>query len=260
MSVSERTHNFTDGAGSHVSAILAEPALRSDRAVLLCHGFLSNKNGSTNKALTRLLIEQGIAVYRFDFFGQGESQGPFEEITVTRTLDQTIKAVEVLKTCGYTRIGLIGSSYGGLVALLATERLSARSDAPAALALKCPVPDFSEMLRLELGPKRLEAWKRDGQIPDVRGGPTPTRLQFQFYEDCLAYDGYKAAQSVTVPTLIVQGDADELVPAHQSPRLLDSLRGRKRLDWLPGADHGFSKAEDFRMMVHSLGAWMTDHL
>ena len=49
---------------------------------ILCHGFLSSKTSSTNNALTRMLIAQGIATFRFDFFGQGESEGPFDQITV----------------------------------------------------------------------------------------------------------------------------------------------------------------------------------
>jgi dipeptidyl aminopeptidase/acylaminoacyl peptidase len=60
--------------------------------------------------------------------------------------------------------------------------------------------------------------------------------------------------------LIVQGDCDELVPLHQSRRLFDILTGEKRLDLLPGADHGFTKGEDFRTMTHSIAEWLVQHL
>ena len=42
---------------------------------ILCHGFLSNKNSTTNKRLTELLLPHGISTLRFDWQGMGESGG-----------------------------------------------------------------------------------------------------------------------------------------------------------------------------------------
>jgi len=116
------------------------------------------------------------------------------------------------------------------------------------------------MLRLEFGPEGIVAWKRTGTIPNITGGNERVPLHYAFYEECARYRGYDAAKSVTVPTLIVQGDQDEFVPIHQSRRLLEALRQPKRLDILPGADHGFSKAEDFRSMAGKLIEWTVMHL
>jgi pimeloyl-ACP methyl ester carboxylesterase len=252
----ERTLSFRDQAGHRVCAILATPPAETSRLVLLCHGFLSNKNSTTNKTLTRLLLEHGIATLRFDFFGQGESEGPFEALTVGTALDQTMRALESAKSMNYQRLGLIGSSFGGLVAVLTA---AGRTEL-AALGLKCPVPDFPEMLRLEFGEAGIARWRQRDEIPDLTGGMHPIRLRFAFYESCLAYEGYKAAEAVHAPALIVQGDADEYVPLHQSRRLLEALKSEKELRILHGADHGFTKAEDFRTMTTLLAEWMFRHL
>ena len=71
---------FQDGAHHSVSAILAEPARKSDRAVILCHGFLSTKESRTNLRLTELLVAQEISTLRFDWFGMGDSEGDFGRI------------------------------------------------------------------------------------------------------------------------------------------------------------------------------------
>ncbi|TAJ10416.1 MAG: alpha/beta hydrolase [Nitrospirae bacterium] len=255
----EQSLTFQDRAGHKVSAILATPAQPTDLIVVLLHGFLSNKNSTTNKTLTRAFLEQHIATLRFDFFGQGESEGPFERITITTALDQAKAALDLASAKGYRRIGLIGSSFGGLIALMAAADEAGKGRL-ASLALKCPVPDFEEMLRLEFGPEGIVAWKRTGTIPNITGGNERVPLHYAFYEDCARYRGYEAATSVTVPTLIVQGDQDEYVPLHQSRRLLEALRPPKRLDILPGADHGFSKAEDFRAMAGKLIEWTATHL
>lgn len=255
----EQPLTFQDRAGHKVSAVLAEPDRQTDRIVVLLHGFLSNKNSTTNKTLTRAFLERDIATFRFDFFGQGESEGPFERITVTTALDQAASALELVASKGYRHLGLIGSSFGGLIALMAAAGEAGKGRLTS-LALKCPVPDFEEMLRLEFGPDGIVAWKQTGTIPDVAGGGGRVPLHYAFYEDCARHRGYEAATAVTVPTLIVQGDRDEYVPLHQSRRLLEALREPKRLDILPGADHGFSKAEDFRSMSTKLIEWTVANL
>ena len=260
VQISEQPLTFQDSAGHRVSAVLATPDIATDRIVLLCHGFLSNKNSTTNKTLTRLLPQEGISTFRFDFFGQGESEGPFELITLTTALDQALSALELIRGRGYRRIGLMGSSFGGLVAILAASLDAERGQHLAALGLKCPVPDFPETLRLEFGEDGMERWRQGQEIPDVTGRATSIRLKYSLYEDCLSYDAYKAAERIRVPTLILQGDCDELIPMHQSRRLHDALGGAKRLDVLPGADHGFTKAADFQTMVTSLATWFVQHL
>ncbi len=252
----EHSLTFHDSAGHRTSGILASPDTPTDRLVVLCHGFLSNKNSTTNKALTRLLLEQGIATFRFDFFGQGESDGPFEQMTLTTAIDQAWSALELMVTKGYQRLGLTGSSFGGLVSIL----VAARRPELLALALKCPVVDFPETLRLEFGDERMAHWKKFNEIPNVAGGPHPVPLQYHLYEDCLMYDAYKEAESIRAPTFIVQGGCDELVPLHQSGRLIDAIRVDKRLEVLTGADHGFTKGEDFRRMTTLIAEWMTRHL
>ncbi|MBI4401671.1 MAG: alpha/beta fold hydrolase [Nitrospirae bacterium] len=256
MGVIEQPLSFKDSAGHTVSAVLASPSDGTDRVAVLCHGFLSTKNSTTNKTLTRLLVEREIATFRFDFFGQGESEGPFERTTTTVAVNQTLAALDLVTAKGYRRIGLMGSSFGGLVAILA----AAQRPALSVVALKCPVPDFPEMLRLEFGKAGMERWKQSDEIPNVTGGQQPVRLRYTFYEDCLRHDAYKAAETILAPVLIVQGDRDEYVPLHQSRRLYDAVRTEKHLEILPGADHGFTEAEDFRRMTMLLADWLTTHL
>lgn len=253
----EQALTFTDPGGHNISGILARPDKKTDRIAVLCHGFLSNKNSKTNKTLTDILVPQEIATFRFDFFGQGESEGPFENITVTTALQQALAALDLVKAKGYRKIALVGSSFGGLVALMA----AAKTAKLACLALKCPVPDFPEMLKLEFGDKGIAAWKKTGTIPNVIPGANGRiKLSYGFYEDCARHSGYEAAKAITAPTLIVQGNADEYVPIHQSRRLSEELIGKNVLVVLPGADHHFSKLEDFHEMTTLLAQWIADHL
>jgi alpha-beta hydrolase superfamily lysophospholipase len=247
---------FKDEQGHRISAVQNRSPEPSTGAVVLCHGFLSSKHSTTNKTLTRLLNDAGLAAFRFDFFGQGESEGLFEDISVSLAVRQAHAAIEVVRSRGYDTLGLMGSSFGGLVAILTAAQ---RQDI-ACLALKCPVVDFAEELRLEFGPVELARWQSTNTVPDLLGGAGRVRLKFALYEDCLRHIAYEPASRIVAPTLIVQGARDELVPLHQSRRLLDALRGPKRLDLLPEADHQFTRGEDFRTMTATIAEWLFDHL
>lgn len=252
----EETLTFHDPQGHSVSAILSRPDPPTTTLVLLCHGFLSGKNSTTNTTLTRLLNGRGLATLRFDFFGQGASDGPFEAITTTLAIQQTLAALDLMIARGYDHIGLVGSSFGGLVAILTAAR---RRDL-ACLALKCPVVDFAEELRITFGAEELARWQATDTIPNIMGGTERIKLRYGFYEDCLTHIAYEPAEKITAPTLIVQGERDECVPLHQSRRLYDALGGPKRLDLLPDADHQFTRGEDFLQMTTAIGEWLVSHL
>lgn len=247
---------FQDGANHTVAAILAEPAQKSNRAAILCHGFLSNKDSRTNLRLSELLVAQGIGTLRFDWFGMGESEGAFGHITVATCCDQLERAIDLMRDRGYHELGLIGSSFGGLLAILVGQR----HPELRAIGLKCPVPDFPDMLEHEFGSNGIEEWKRTNYIPDVTGGTAPVFLDFSFYESCRVFNAYEAACAIKAPVLIVHGERDELVPFHQIERLEESLPDDAKLVLLPEADHQFGKPEDFRRMTVHLADWMQTHL
>ncbi len=252
----EERFSFLDPHGHRVAALLTIPTGGTDKIAVLCHGFLSSKTSSTNNALTRMLVGHGIATFRFDFFGQGESEGPFEQITTTLSVEQTNTAVDLMTQRGYRHIGLMGSSFGGLVSILTASQ---RTDL-ACLALKCPVVDFAEELRLEFGPEELAQWKATGTIPNIMGGSERIKLRYAFYDDAIHRIAYDPARLITAPTLIVQGDKDEHVPLHQSRRLYEALQGQKRLEILPGADHQFTRGDDFTRMTNLIADWLISHL
>jgi uncharacterized protein len=247
---------FTDPQGHAVSSLLAVPAQSTDSVAVLCHGFLSKKTSTTNKALSRTLNDRGIAAFCFDFFGQGDSQGSFQDLTSTLAVGQAMAAVNFMKQRGFVRIGLMGSSFGGLISILTAGQ---RTDL-ACLALKCPVVDFAEELRVEFGEAEMARWKTTDTIPNIMGGTERIPLRYAFYEDSLRQIAYEPAKGITAPTLIVQGDQDEHVPLHQSRRLYDAVNVKKHLEMLPGADHQFTKAADFQRMTTLIADWLTAYL
>ena len=180
MDTSETNITFQDGNGRKISAILAEPGEGTDRAVILAHGFLSNKNSTTNHTLTALLLPAGMSTFRFDWFGMGQTEGQFADITVGACCEQLERALAWLQKRNYARLGCTGSSFGELITTLVAGKCPELS----AIGLKCPVPDFPEMLQLEFGETSMNHWKQTDTIPNITGGTEPIPLNFSFYEDC----------------------------------------------------------------------------
>ncbi len=198
----ENTLFFKDPSGHRMAAVLAKPDQPTDHIAVLCHGFLSHKNSSSNEALTTLLVGRGIATFRFDCFGHGDSDGPLSKLTTTLASSQVLASLRHVYDRGYRRLSLVGSSFGGLISLLAaadwtTTQISNPSSIPplACLALKCPVVDFAEELRLELGEEGLQQWKQTDTIQDLHGGATRLPLDYAFYQDCLDRIAYEPARN-----------------------------------------------------------------
>ena len=256
VQIHETAVTFLSSSGLSTQAILAQPSTQTHRCVILCHGFLSDKQSRTNRRLTELLVPQGIATFRFDWYGMGESQQHFPNMTLKECQDQLDAAFQLLHEQRMNRLGLVGSSFGGLLAILAGPHQPALQ----ALGLKCPVVDFPEVLRMEFGQEAMARWKSTNHIPNIVDDGSPVPLHYAFYEECLTYDAYAAVSHIQVPTLIVHGDQDELIPRHQIDRLLTTLTNTKQLKLIEGADHQFGRPEEFRLMTNQLAQWMMQHL
>lgn len=244
--------------GERTSAVLAKPPQETKKILLLVHGFMSNKDSETNLTLTKRFLEKGVATIRFDLFGHGESDGLFQQLTLSNCLRQVEGILEWIKKSGYTKIGLVGSSFGGLIAI---ETACNHLDL-ICLALKCPVSNYPAIWQNRLGEVGMAEWKREGLLSFVTEDGK-ARLEYRYYEDLLKYDTYRNATRIQTPTLIVHGDTDDDVPVDQSIRLFDILRLRndqKQLVLIPGADHAFSKPEDFEKMIHQMEGFLAQSL
>lgn len=251
---------FGDGAGRKVSGLLVRPDEPTQAVAVLCHGFASSKDSSTNRALTQDLTARGVATFRFDFFGHGESEGVFADLTLTAAVHDLERALAEVRARGFSAIGLVGSSFGGIVATIAAAQKSNTPDLRV-VALKCPVSDYPAVWRLRLGDAGLAAWRTSGLLTYEYEGES-SRLAYAFYDDLLRYDAYALARTITAPTVIVHGDADEYVPIAQSRRLFTALPQtiEKRIEVVPGANHAFSRPNDFLTMTRLISDWLVRRL
>lgn len=235
---------FTNSKGDRLCGTLSEPAGRKDVAMIICHGFRSDKNGESSQALKKEFNKHGVSTLRFDFYGHGESDGAFEDVTVSEAADDALKAVAYLKNKGYKKTGLAGTSFGGIAAIVAASK----SDDLFVLCLRCPVSDYWDKELHKRGAEGIAEWKRRGYVEYEDYDRRKFRLKYSFIEDFNKNDAYEAAKNIEIPTIIVHGDADEVVPVAQSRKLAKTIKS-SRLEIIKGADHNFSKESDFKKSI-----------
>lgn len=252
----QEAFSIDGGRGIEISGVFCRPGEETKSGVLLCHGFLSNAESSTNLSLTERLNATGIATVRFDFWGHGKSKGAFADLTLTRCIDQLERVLSWFKTKGIRKVAMMGSSYGGLVTLMAAEN----HPELRAMALKCPVSDYPAIWREQLGEAGMSHWEQAGVTSLMNEDGSRARLNYAFFQDLTRYNAYNSAALIRLPVLIVHGDADAYVPLAQSRRLKDTLLGEKHLEVISGADHGFSRTEDFEKMVGRVSEWLHEKL
>lgn len=91
-------------------------------AMMVLHGFGSNKESNNVNGPVRMLNGWGYAAFRFDMPGCGESEGAFGRVICQEQVEATQAALSYLQTRGEIdpdRIGVVGSSFGAAVAIYA---------------------------------------------------------------------------------------------------------------------------------------------
>lgn len=220
-------HIIDTGTGEKLSARLH--SADSDRWIFFCHGFGSNKEGSYERRAERA-VKEGFNAVRFDFRGNGESDGDFIE----QNLSSRMKDLEsVIDYFGPDRYVLFGSSFGGKVAF----HTAIRRD-PESVIGRSPVTynDIMSDYREEIEEK--------GVVEKIEG----KKVDERFFEDFDKYSFSETAKKIESPVMIFHGDEDRLVDIENSWVAADELNVDVSVQKFVGEGHSFSDRAEQNMM------------
>lgn len=236
---------FTDSKGTELCALLAD--VGKDKIAILCHGHGTSKESKSWSAIVPILNAAGVSTFRFDFLGNGESEGDFAESKLSDSIDATLKAIALVKSKDFKKIILVGSSFGGLSSTIT----AAKSKDLYALALRFPVSDCGEVHLNRYGNNGMAEWKQKGWVPYKPNDGKGRVLNYSFVEDYEKYDTYSLAAKIAIPTLIVHGTSDEVVPFSQSEKLAAIISSATLIP-IKGADHRCTQEDKFQQMVQHI--------
>ena len=173
------------------------------------HGFASSPHST--KAV---YLRDRFAELKINLTIPALDQGDFSHLTITRQLD--LVAAELPPPP--TPVTLIGSSLGGLTAaFIAQKQLQVKH-----LVLLAPAFEFLSHWLPQLGTEKLQQWQKEKYLSVYHYGEKRSLpLHYDFVLDAAQYREEKLSRPV--PTLIVHGRRDEVIPILAS-RNFASLR------------------------------------
>jgi len=247
----ENDINFLNHLGERLFGTHHLPEKPSECGVVLGHCFTCTRHTGILREVGARLAAEGFHVLRFDFSGNGQSEGVFIETSYTRYITEMEAAANFLKASGVKWLGFAGHSMGAAISVLAGTRLSGIS-AVCAIAGRLtgmdPTRIFSQDQKRQL--------QETGRVEFVSRG-RQLELDSRFLNDMLSHDMLAAVASLNIPLLIVHGAMDDIVPADQALKAQSVNPDHSELVIIPGADHFFSQVDHRDFAARKIAAWFT---
>lgn len=202
-------------------------------AVIFLHGFASDQKGEKALYFCERFVAAGAAYLAFDMRGHGASSGGMKDLTITRCLTDLEAIMRIIPPACPRRI-LVGSSFGGVIATLYAIR---HPEEIAATILIAPGLFFVDNLRRSLGQEGLRKLEGEGAVT-VKSEWVEITLGRALFDDALNYPAEELLARARVPTLILHGTDDTVVPPEGSLAFLRKAPARPlSLHLIAGGDH-----------------------
>ncbi len=227
-------------AGERLDHVLTPGRGDGRELVIVAHGVTSCHDRPYLNDICEALAEEGIASLRFSFSGNGNSEGRFEDSSISKEVADLLSVIDALS--GWT-LAYVGHSMGGAAGVLCAaqdERLSAL----VSLAGMTEVRAFMDRHFGHLTPEEDCMFEREH-----------ARLTTQFLEDARRIGStLPQARRISIPWLLVHGTDDELVPFGDSVLCADACPEHATLTPVTGADHCFTDRHGD--LIRSVVPWL----
>ena len=223
--------------------------------VVLFHGFTGNRVESHWMFVkcSRALAQAGIASLRFDFYGSGESDGEFREMTLRSEIADGRTAVAFFREqadIDPKRVGLLGLSLGGAVA--ATLAPSVQAKAVVLWSALAHTARLGEVVK-----------KSARKIPGKAGAIEfdAREIHPRLIEDVLKVEPIRHMARYQGPTLIVHPGKDEVVPVSHARDFFNATgAAAKEMVIVAGADHVYTSVPWENEVIARTVHWFGRHL
>ncbi len=251
--ISERL-SFSGASGAQLVARLERPNDGHWATALFAHCFTCSKDLKAVRRISRSLVDEGVAVFTFDFTGLGESEGDFADTNFSSNLEDLEAACRHLEAILEAPSLLVGHSLGGAAVLAVAHRLPG---VRAVATIGAPSDPAHLAGKLEQTAPQLAT----GAEVQVSLGGRPFRVRRQLLEDLRSQNLRDAIAGLSRPLLIFHSPTDRVVGIEHARAIYDAAKHPKSFISLDGADHLLlDHPEDAAYVGRTLGAWMTRYV
>ncbi|MFT6429957.1 MAG: putative redox protein [Halopseudomonas sp.] len=245
---------FPNGQGDSLAGLLEMPDDGAPLAMaLFAHCFTCGKDSAAASRIARRLVDQGIAVLRFDFTGLGSSDGDFANTNFSSNIQDLLAAADYLgKHYSAPRL-LIGHSLGGAAVLAAAQQI-ASIEAVATIA----APSTATHVRHLFADDRAEIERMGYARVDLAGRPFTVKAQF--LTDLEQWNSAEHIGALRKALIIFHSPVDELVDVSEAAAIYQAAMHPKSFISLDDADHMLSRNDDAEYVANVLVAWAARYL
>jgi pimeloyl-ACP methyl ester carboxylesterase len=249
-----RPHFLAVGGQSHARNIALRLTEGVGTPVVWFGGFKSDMMSTKAIAIDDWCKAHGRPMVRMDYTGHGESDGRFEDCTLSTWIED---ASAVLEQTGGVPPVIVGSSMGGWIATLIAKRLYERGHVGriAGLVLIAPACDFTESLMWAQFPEAIKqeimdkgVWYRQSDY-----APEPYAITRALIEDGRRNRVFGQPFQVGCPVHILQGMKDPDVPYTHALKLVEHLPlDPVTMTLINDGDHRLSRDQDIARLISAV--------
>jgi len=240
---------FSNLSGEKLAGTFHVPSDNSRHGIILGHCFTCSRHTKILRDLSLALVDVGFKVLRFDFSGNGQSEGNFSESSYSKQVDDIKTAASFMSAQDVSWIGVAGHSMGAMVALLAASQMDSIKAICTLAAKASPLQSFHF-----LSQDQIQELQKTGRVNFISRGRN-LELTEAFFADAAKYDLSSIMPSLLQPLMVVHGDMDEIIPVENAYKLEQYKRSNTELAIISGADHMFSQDEHRQEVAQRVSQW-----
>ena len=241
--------SFTNKNGYELSARIEFPVNQHPHSyAIFAHCFTCSKNLSAVRHIARSLVQDGIALLRFDFTGLGESEGDFADTNFSTNLSDIYAAADFLTENYEAPELLIGHSLGGAAMLHAACKIESVKGVATIGAPYNPI-HVSHLFM-----DNLEEIEANGSARVSIGG-RPFTVKKHFLDDLKNYNPFDTLRNLRKAILVLHSPQDSTVEVENAAKIYSAAFHPKSFVSLDGADHLLSNQEDALYAGEMIACW-----
>ncbi|CAG9460532.1 unnamed protein product [Pedinophyceae sp. YPF-701] len=219
-----------------------------EEVCVLCHGFMDGKDEFHLPELAKRLANEGVSTLRFDFSGNGESEGTFQFGNYYQEAGEIRTAVEALQDRGMHVRALLGHSKGANAVLLYEAVFD---DVPLVVNV-AGRHLLSRGVVERLGQQTVDKINDEGSAvvkTKRKGEPFEYTITKKSLDERLGLNFGEMASRIRVSKcLTIHGSADQTIPVEDAYAFHRCIQ-KHTLLVIPGADHNFTSEREAEAMM-----------
>ncbi|WP_407729175.1 alpha/beta hydrolase family protein [Pseudomonas helleri] len=243
---------FQNPQGISLSGLLEAPDAPSAYA-LFAHCFTCGKDIKAAARISKALVDNNVAVLRFDFTGLGGSDGDFSNSNFSSNVADLLAAADFLRTTHQAPSILIGHSLGGAAVISAAKHIP---EAKGVVTIGAPAEAAHVMKQFR---RDVDAIRDIGEFKVTLAGREFT-IKKQFLDDIESQQQDQNIANLQRALLIFHSPVDNVVSIEQAQKIYLKAKHPKSFISLDSADHLLTNSKDASYVASCITAWSSRYL